>query len=113
MAKRRPTFNMYSYGEYSKWDRSSREIPKIMEFKTEIEAQIGTEFGYVLHIKNGKGETVVFQIDSHWTLDPVFRMLLFLRILQFRKNYLIQHGNECEDYTGSDGTNFHCTNVRD
>lgn len=63
MGKRRPTFRMYSYGEYAKWDRNSREIPKILEFKTEIDAKIGTEFGYVLQIKNGKGETVDFKID--------------------------------------------------
>jgi len=63
MAKRRPEFRMYSYGEYSKWDRESREIPKIREFTSEINAKIGTEFGYVLHIKNGKGETINFRID--------------------------------------------------
>ena len=63
MAKRRPEFGMYSYGEYSKWDRESKEIPKIQSFTTEIEAKIGTEFGYVLHIKNGKGETINFRID--------------------------------------------------
>ncbi|WP_346855671.1 DUF3859 domain-containing protein [uncultured Draconibacterium sp.] len=63
MAKKRPTFKMYSYGEYSKWDRESRDIPKILDFNTEIDAKIGTEFGYVLHIKNGKGETIDFKID--------------------------------------------------
>lgn len=54
---------MYSYGEYAEWDRESREIPKILDFATEIKARIGTEFGYVLHIKNGKGETLEFKID--------------------------------------------------
>jgi len=63
MTKRRPEFRMYSYGEYSKWDRESRDIPQILEFTTEIQATIGTEFGYVLHIRNGKGETIEFQID--------------------------------------------------
>ena len=63
MAKRRPEFKMYSYGEYSTWNRESKEIPKILEFTTEIEAKLGTEFGYVLHIKNGKGETIDFKID--------------------------------------------------
>jgi len=63
MAKRRPEFRMYSYGEYTTWNRESREIPKILEITTEIKAKIGTEFGYVLHIKNGKGETIEFKID--------------------------------------------------
>ncbi|WP_167604778.1 DUF3859 domain-containing protein [Maribellus sediminis] len=63
MGKRRPVFKMYSYGEYSGWDRNSSEIPKILDFSTDIKASIGTEFGYVLHIKNGKGETLEFRID--------------------------------------------------
>ncbi|MEN8116609.1 MAG: DUF3859 domain-containing protein [Bacteroidota bacterium] len=63
MSKKRPTFKMYSYGEYSKWDKTSRDIPKIKEFSTKIKASIGTEFGYVLHIKNGKGEKLKFEID--------------------------------------------------
>jgi len=63
MAKRRPTFKIYSYGEYETWDRESKSIPRILEFKTEITARIGTEFGYVLHIKNGKGEKLEFRID--------------------------------------------------
>ncbi len=54
---------MLSFGEYSKWDRTSRELPKIKEIITEIEAETGTEFGYVLQIKQGKGETLEFRID--------------------------------------------------
>ena len=56
MGKRRPEFRMYSYGKYSKWDRESREIPKLLDFTTEIEAETGTEFGYVLHIKTAKAK---------------------------------------------------------
>ncbi len=63
MGKRKPIIKMYSYGEYSKWDRDSKEIPKILDFSTKIKAKIGTEFGYVLHIKNGKGEKLTFKID--------------------------------------------------
>ncbi|RIJ49435.1 DUF3859 domain-containing protein [Maribellus luteus] len=89
MAKRRPTFKIYSYGEYSKWDRESREIPKILDFTTEIEASIGTEFGYVLHIKNGKGESVQFRIDHPPFLDekgqvtPPFTGEQFIRTNDF------------------------------
>lgn len=74
MAKRRPEFRMYSYGEYSTWDRESREIPKIRDFTTEIEAKIGTEFGYVLHIRNGKGETIHFQIDHPPFVDETGKL---------------------------------------
>lgn len=54
---------MYSFGEYSEWDRQSKKIPKILDITTEIKAEIGTEFGYVLHIKQGKGEMLTFKID--------------------------------------------------
>lgn len=89
MAKRRPTFKMYSYGEYSEWDRNSREIPKILDFTCEIEAKIGTEFGYVLHIKNGKGETLEFKIDhppfndDEGKLRPPFTGEQFIRTNDF------------------------------
>ena len=63
MGKRKPTFKMYSYGEYTKWDRDSKQIPKVLNFSTEINAEIGTEFGYVLHVKQAKGETLTFKID--------------------------------------------------
>ncbi len=54
---------MISFGEYATWNRESREIPKIRNITTEIEAETGTEFGYVLQIKQGKGETLEFRID--------------------------------------------------
>lgn len=63
MGKRKPIFKMYSYGKYSKWGDNSKEIPKILNFTTKIEAEIGIEFGYVLHIKNGKGEKLTFKIN--------------------------------------------------
>ena len=89
MGKRRPEFRVYSYGEYSKWDRESREIPKILDFKTEIKAEIGTEFGYVLHIRNGKGETIEFTIDHppfnniHGKPEPPFTGEQFIRTNDF------------------------------
>jgi hypothetical protein len=63
MGKRKTVFEIYSYGEYAKWDRESREIPRILNFATTIEAETGTEFGYVLHIKQGKGETIKYKIE--------------------------------------------------
>jgi len=63
MKRRKPLFSIYSYGEYETWDRESKQIPRIKHISTEIEAESGTEFGYVLHIKNGKGITISFKID--------------------------------------------------
>ena len=85
MGKRMPVFKMYSYGEYSGWDRNSSEIPKILDFNTDIKASIGTEFGYVLHIKNGKGEILEFKIehppftDNEGNIRPPFTGEQFIR----------------------------------
>lgn len=80
---------MYSYGEYAEWDRQSKSIPKILEITTEIKAEIGTEFGYVLHIKQAKGETLNFRIDhppfkdSDGNITPPFTGEQFIRTNDF------------------------------
>lgn len=89
MKRKHPTFKMYSFGEYSKWDRESKTIPKILNFSTEIKAEIGTEFGYVLHIKQGKGEVVSFKIehppftDDKGNIMPPFTGEQFIRTNDF------------------------------
>jgi hypothetical protein len=75
MAKRRPEFRLYSYGEYSKWDKNSQEIPKIQNITTEIEAEAGTEFGYVLEIKHAKGETNTTKIAELLTPSHKIKLL--------------------------------------
>ncbi|MGQ7869826.1 DUF3859 domain-containing protein [Sunxiuqinia sp. sy24] len=78
MAKKKVDIELYSYGEYSPWDRSSRDLPKIIEISEVIEAEIGTEFGYILKIKKGKGKKLEFKIihppfkDEHGTISPDF-----------------------------------------
>lgn len=80
---------MYSYGEYSKWERDSKQIPKILNFSTEIEAEIGTEFGYVLHVKQAKGEKLGFKInhppftDEKGNWRPPFTGEQFIRTNDF------------------------------
>ena len=43
-----------SYGLYTQWRSSSRELPKIIEFTNIIRAYAGNEFGMILRIKKGK-----------------------------------------------------------
>ena len=54
-SKKKPKVKIDSYGRYSKWERGSRELPKILEFTETIRALEGNEFGMVLHITGGKG----------------------------------------------------------
>ena len=44
-----------SYGLYTQWRSSSRELPKIIEFTNVIRAYAGNEFGMILRIRKGKG----------------------------------------------------------
>lgn len=67
MGKRKPTFTVDSHGRYSKWDKSSKELPKIEAFTDAIPAVLDTEFGMILNIKGGKGERIDFVI-KHPTL---------------------------------------------
>ncbi len=89
MKRKNPSFKMYSFGKYSAWDRESKLIPKILEFTTEIKAAPGIEFGYVLQIKHGKGETVTFKIDhppftdKNGNITPHFTGEQFIRTNDF------------------------------
>ncbi len=89
MAKRNTIVNIFTYGEYSKWQRKSKAIPKILKITTEIEAEIGTEFGYVLHIKNGKGKILSFEInhppffDDEGNVSPPFTGEQFINTNDF------------------------------
>jgi hypothetical protein len=51
-----------SYGLYSKWNKESRELPKIQEFTSTIQAAADNEFGMILRIRKGKGATIEYRI---------------------------------------------------
>ncbi|MGL5787379.1 MAG: DUF3859 domain-containing protein [Bacteroidales bacterium] len=62
MAKKKIDIKIKSYGIYSQWDRTSRELPKLRKVTTEIPAELDIEFGYILHIKGAKGTLIEFEI---------------------------------------------------
>jgi len=62
LGKKKIDIELFSFGEYTEWNRNSRKLPKIVNITDTIEAQIGTEFGYVLTIKKGKGKKLQFKI---------------------------------------------------
>lgn len=69
MSKRKITFELYSYGIYSEWQRDSSQIPKLLEITNRIPVREGVEFGYVLNIKGAKGRTLNYRIDHPVFLD--------------------------------------------
>lgn len=84
LSRKKIDIELYSYGEYSEWDRNSRNLPKIVNITEIIEAQIGTEFGYVLKIKRGKGKKLTFKIthppfkDEQGDIAPDFEGEYFI-----------------------------------
>ncbi len=62
MSKKKIEVELYSYGEYSRWDKTSKELPRILNITDHIEAEIGTEFGYMLKIKKARGKKLEFRI---------------------------------------------------
>ncbi len=62
MARKKIDIELYSYGQYTEWNRGSRNLPKIVDITDTIEAEIGTEFGYILKIRKAKGKKLEFRI---------------------------------------------------
>ncbi|WP_413284484.1 DUF3859 domain-containing protein [Vibrio sp. MA40-2] len=62
MAKRSAIITMTSYGIYSTWDSKSKQLPKILDFTTEVPAEVDIEFGFILNIKKAKGKKIHFCI---------------------------------------------------
>ncbi|MFO7999716.1 MAG: DUF3859 domain-containing protein [Marinilabilia sp.] len=60
--KRKPDIELYSYGIYSPWERTSRNLPRLREITTKIPVVPDIEFGYVLKIRGGKGEILEYEI---------------------------------------------------
>jgi len=58
-----------SYGLYSRWDRSSKDLPDIVKFTNHIPAEIDNEFGMILRIKKGKGIKLNFRITHPPFMD--------------------------------------------
>lgn len=62
MTKKKIEVELYSYGEYSRWNKTSKELPRILNITDHIEPEIGTEFGYILKIKKARGKKLDFRI---------------------------------------------------
>lgn len=63
MAKRKPVIRIRSYGIYSGWDSSAKDLPRIVEFTTRVPAEIDIEFGLVVNIQKAKNQELTYCID--------------------------------------------------
>ena len=60
MSKKKVEIIVYSFGLYTNWKSKGKGIPKPIEFTTEIPITSDVEFGFVLRIKNGRGEKITY-----------------------------------------------------
>lgn len=60
---------MVSYGRYTQWHNDYKDLPTIEKFTYEIPCEIGSEFGYILNIKKGKGKKINYTIKHPNFLD--------------------------------------------
>ena len=77
MAKQKPDVKMESWGLYTPLDKGSKVLPKLIRFTDKIPCELGVEFGYILHIRKGRGMKLTFQIDHppflrDGEIDPPF-----------------------------------------
>lgn len=69
MAKRQIESEIYTYGVYTRWDKTSKALPKINEITTEIAIEPDKEFGMVLKLKGCKGKLLKYRIDHPVMID--------------------------------------------
>ncbi|MBB1272568.1 DUF3859 domain-containing protein [Psychromonas sp. SR45-3] len=69
MAKKKPEIKMQTYGIHSKWEAKSKALPKVLEFTTDIPAEIDIEFGFIINVKNARGKKAFYCIDHPGIYD--------------------------------------------
>ena len=58
-----PEVEIVSYGQYTTWDRESKKLPELVDLTTEVNAEVGVEFGMIVEIFQAKGRFLDFIID--------------------------------------------------
>jgi hypothetical protein len=90
MAKKKPDVSMHSYGLYAGWDRESKVLPRLVKITSEIEAELGVEFGYVLRIRHARNGKITFRIahppfkDGDGNMAPPFDGELYVKTNDYR-----------------------------
>lgn len=85
MAKRKAEIRLRSYGIYSKWDKASKELPKLLQATTRIRADVDVEFGFVVNIKGAKNKQLEYCIahpgirDLNGAIRPPFDGTVYVR----------------------------------
>ena len=58
-----PEVEIISYGLYSGWDKTNKELPELIRITDTIKAELDIEFGMIVEIIKAKGRYLSYQID--------------------------------------------------
>ena len=58
-----PRIEIISFGQYTRWDRESKDLPELLELTDKVKADLDVEFGMIIEIWQAKGRYIQFQID--------------------------------------------------
>ncbi len=94
MAKKKITWELYSYGIYSNWDKSSKALPKLLKITDQIPITHDVEFGLVIKIKGAKGNEINFRVDH-----PKFKTIDGKPAPPFKGEYFV-NSNDYEFFLG-------------
>ena len=90
MARKKAQVEIHSCGVYDGWDRESKELPNLLKITTEIAAELGVEFGYILRFRHARNAKITFRIehppfkDSSGRVVPAFTGELYVKTNDFR-----------------------------
>jgi len=85
MAKAKPITSMQSFGIYTQWDSSSKDLPQIQSFTTKVPAKLDIEFGFIVNFKKAKGEKLRYCIyhpeipDAEGVAMPPFEGIEYVK----------------------------------
>ena len=63
MARRKPIHRVLSRGVHERFDAGADALPKLVEATQRLEAAVGREFGFVLHLERARGLELAWEID--------------------------------------------------
>lgn len=84
MPKKKPEITIANYGQYTTWNKKSREMPKLIKYTDTIEAFEGNEFGIIINVDYCKGKVLDFTIkhppivNEEGNLMPQFKGELYV-----------------------------------
>ncbi|MDK2857373.1 MAG: hypothetical protein PWQ29_1745 [Verrucomicrobiota bacterium] len=95
-----------SCGLYTPLEKEGRDLPKLIRFTDDIPCGPDVEFGYILHIRKGRGMKLTFQIDhppfcsTQGEIEPPFNGEVYVRSSDWKFFLGDTIGEPFEDKTG-------------